>query len=257
MSLSQVARSGDAVSAADIEYRIAATRADRESAFRLVHRSYLNAGLAEPNPFGLRVTPYHLLETTEVFLARHGGRTICTLSLVADGQLGLPMESVYSSEVDALRREGFLVGEVSCLADRRDQFQGFFPIFVRLCRLMAQHAWRRGLSGLVAAVHPRHARFYRRYMHFEPIGGWRSYPSVCNRPAVALLLDFERIDRERPASFNTFFGEWLPEEMTEPRPITLRQRDYFEPMVDDGYRFVALGDAMEAASAGMPELACA
>ncbi len=251
------APSGDDATTADIEYRIASTRAEREAAFRLVHQSYLNAGLSEPNGFGLRVTPYHLLDTTEVFIAQLDGRIVFTLSLVIDGELGLPMESVYSDEVDALRQEGFLVGEVSCLADRRTQFRGFFPVFVRLCRLMAQYAWRRGLSGLAAAVHPRHARFYRRYMHFEPLGGWRSYPSVRNRPAVALLLDFDRVDRERPKSFDTFFGEWLPDEMVVPQPIPPEQCEYFRPMVGGHEPFVALGDAMEALPAGAANLAFA
>ncbi len=248
---------GDRATVADIQYRIAATRAERESAFRLVYRSYLGTGLSEPNGFGLRVTPYHLLETTEVFIAQLDGRTVSTLSLVIDGELGLPMQSVYSTEVDALRQEGFLVGEVSCLADRRTQVREFFPVFVQLCRLMAQHAWRRGLSGLVAAVHPRHARFYRRFMHFMPLGGHRSYPTVRNRPAVALLLDFDKVDRERPASFDTFFGQWLPGDMLMPQPITPEQRAYFGPMVGDRYRFVALGDVLEAAPARAAELACA
>ena len=34
---------------ADIEYRIASTREERASAFRLVYKSYLEAGLGEPN----------------------------------------------------------------------------------------------------------------------------------------------------------------------------------------------------------------
>ncbi len=257
MSASLFAAPSDDATTAEIEYRIAATRAERESAFKLVYQSYRDAGLSEPNRFGLRVTPYHLLETTEVFIAQLRGRTVFTLSLVIDGELGLPMESVYGTEVETLRQEGFLVGEVSCLADRRTQFSGFFPVFVRLCRLMAQYAWRRGLSGLVAAVHPRHARFYRRFMHFEPLGGWRSYPTVRNRPAVALILDFDRVDRERPKSFDTFFGQWLPDEMVVSRPITPAESAYFAPMVDHHERFVAIGEVGQAAPAGAGELAFA
>jgi len=235
---------------ADIEYRIADTREEREAAFRLVYNSYLRAGLGEPNRYQARVTPYHLLETSEVFIATLRGETISTLSLIVDGELGVPMESVYPEEVAQLRARGFLLGEVSCLADRRDRFEEFFPVFVRLCRGMAQHAWRRGLSGLVAAVHPRHARFYRRFMHFESIGQLRSYPSVRNRPAVALCLDFDKVDRERPRSFDTFFGEWLPDDLVASHPITADQREYFRPMIDPSFVLAPLGGEGDAFGSG-------
>jgi len=183
----------------------------------------------------MRVTPYHLLPTTEVFIALLRGEAIFTVSLVVDGQLGLPMESVYRKLVAARRAEGFLVGEVSCLADRRSQFRRFFPVFLRLTRVMVQYARRQGLDELLVAVHPKHARFYQRFMSFEMIGEETAYPAVRNHPAVALSLDFARIDRERPENYHTFFGEPLPEEELQPRPITKAQREYFRPMVDPNF----------------------
>lgn len=227
---------------ADIECKIAVTRKEREAAFRLVYNSYLRAGLGQPNPHKMRVTPYHLLPTTEVFIATCDGEAVFTVSLVVDGELGLPMESVYGREVAARREQGLLVGEVTCLADRRRQFKRFFPVFLKLSRLMAQYAWNRGLHELLAAVHPKHARFYRRFMHFETIGEERSYPTVRNHPAVALSLNFARVDRERPDSFETFFGQWLPEEHLEPQPIRMEQREFFSPMVDPSFNLAPLGD---------------
>ena len=89
---------------ADIEFKVAATQDERMAAFQLVYESYLQTGLIEPNPYQMRVTPYHLLPTTEVFVATCQGETIFTGTLVADGELGLPMESIFGREV-ALRRE--------------------------------------------------------------------------------------------------------------------------------------------------------
>lgn len=226
----------------EVECRIAGTLQERESAFALVYQSYLRAGLGEPNAYGMRVTPYHLLPTTETFIAVLRGETIFTMSLVTDGELALPMECAYGPEVEARRRRGLRLGEVSCLADRRAQFERFFPVFVRTSRLMAQHAWDRGLDELLVAVHPRHARFYRRFMHFEPLGPQRQYPTVRNHPAVALALNFARVDRERPESFETFFGTWLPEEELRARPITRDQVGHFRPMVDPGFRLAPVGD---------------
>jgi hypothetical protein len=225
---------------ADITYKIAATREERAAAFRLVYRSYLRAGLGEPNPCEMRVTPYHLLPSTEVFIALLRGEAIFTVSLVIDGELGLPMESVYRTLVAARRERGLLMGEVSCLADRRSQFRRFFPVFLRLARLMVQYARRQGLDELLVAVHPRHARFYQRFMSFEMIGEETAYPAVRNHPAVALSLDFARIDRERPENYHTFFGQPLPDEELRPRPITKAQRDYFRPMVDPRLAFAPL-----------------
>ena len=246
---STVALTGEATLAGnateDVDYRIAATLRERASALRLIYGAYLRARLGEPNDYGLRVTPYHLLPTTETFLAVCGGQTIFTMSLVIDGELGLPMECAYGQEIQTRREQGLLLGEVTCLADRRSQFERFFPVFVRVSRLMAQHAWARGLDELLVAVHPRHARFYRRFMHFEPIGPQRAYPTVRNHPAIAMCLNFARVDRERPASFETFFGQWLPEWQLQPQPITPEQAEFFRPMVDPSFRLAPVGDTYD------------
>lgn len=227
---------------ADIEYRIARTRQERAAAFRLVYESYLRSGLGQPNPYRMRVTPYHLLTTTEIFIAVFQQTPIVTMTLVMDGQLGIPMECIYAAEVAQKRQAGLRFGEVSCLADRRNRFRGFLPAFLGLSRLMAQYAWCRGLDELLVAVHPRHARFYRRFMAFEPFGTLKAYPTVRNRPALALALNFDRVDRERPKSFDTFFGQWIAEEKLQPQPIAPEDAEYFRPMVDPAFQAVPLED---------------
>ncbi|MFH1920970.1 MAG: long-chain N-acyl amino acid synthase [Planctomycetota bacterium] len=230
---------------ADLEYKIAATREERASAFRLVYTSYLEAGLGEPNSRQMRVTPYHLLPTTEVFIATLDGEPLFTVSLVVDGELGLPMESVYAREVAQRRAQGIVLGEVCCLADRRSQFREFFPVFLRLCRLMVQYALKRGVAELLVAVHPRHVRFYRRFMSFEAISQQVAYPTVRNHPAVALSLNFKRVDEERPWNYETFFGQALPPELLEPQPITWSQCEYFRLAIDPSFAPVPLGSTDE------------
>lgn len=219
----------------EIQYKIANCREERKAAFRLVYNSYLEAGLGEPNRHRMRVTPYHLLPSTEVFVAVHQGETVFTVSLITDGQLGLPMENVYGPEVRQRREQGLRVGEVSCLADRRNQYRKCFPVFLRLCRLTAQYAWNQGLDQLLVAVHPRHARFYRRFMEFEPIGEERSYPSVRNRPAIALCLDLVRLHRERTKAYETLFMPAIPGEQFASNSLDLSEREYFRSMVDSTF----------------------
>lgn len=237
---------------ADIEYRIARTRQERAAAFRLVYESYLRSGLGQPNPYRMRITPYHLLPTTEIFVAVFRHTPILTMSLVIDGVLGIPMECIYGDEVAQKRQAGLRFGEVSCLADRRNRFRGFLPAFLGLSRLMAQYAWCRGLDELLVAVHPRHARFYRRFMAFEPFGGLKAYPAVRNRPALALALNFDRVDHERPKSFDTFFGQWIAEERLQPQPITPEDAEYFRPMVDPAFQAVPLEDIDFSSRSGQP-----
>ncbi len=227
---------------ADVEYKIASSREERAGAFRLVYEAYLRAGLSEPNAHGMRVTPYHLLPTTEVFVAICREQATFTITLVGDGELGLPMEAVYASEVESRREQGLRVGEVSCLADRRSEFRRCFPVFLRLCRFTAQYAWRIGLQQLLVAVHPKHARFYKRFMDFETIGEQRSYPSVRNNPAVAMMLDMVRLHRERPEAYYTLYAPVIDHDHLKPQPITHSQREYFCPMVDSSFNFAPLGN---------------
>ncbi len=228
-------------STADIQYKVAATRAERAAAFRLVYRSYLDAGLGQPNVHEMRVTPYHLLPGTEVFVATCEDEVIFTVSLMTDGELGLPMESVYGNEIALRRAVGLRFGEVSCLADRRSQFRGFFPVFLRLSRLVVQYARRQGLDELLLAVHPRHARFYRRFMDFRQFGEEKAYPTARNHPAIALSLNFARVDRERHENSDTFFGQSVGAEMLQPQPINPADQDYFGSMVDGSFHLAPLG----------------
>ena len=215
---------------ADVLCRIAGTHHDRIAAFELVYRKYVEAELISPNRFNLRVTPYHLLPTTNVFVACEGSRIICTVSLIGDAELGLPMESIYQAELLDLRRRNLYVGEVSCLAFEPMPLNKFLLVFMQLTRLMAQHARTYGMDQFVIAVHPQHARFYQRFMGFEQIGPLKTYPSVQNAPAVACALDFAAIDQSRPKCWTSYFGSRLPESVIRSRPMSDDECDYFRPM---------------------------
>jgi len=241
---------------ADIDYKIATCRNEREAAFRLVYRSYLEAGLGQPNRYRMRVTPYHLLPSTEVFVAVLRNETVFTVSLIGDGQLGLPMENVYADEVRERREQGIRVGEVSCLADRRSKYRKCFPVFLRLCRLTAQYAWHQGLDQLLVAVHPRHARFYQRFMEFEPIGPQKSYPSVKNRPAVALSLDMVRLNREGGKGYEVLFEPAIPKEQLVSAPFVESDHEYLRGMIDPSFDCAPLAGDEDISRPRTAEMVC-
>jgi hypothetical protein len=221
----------------DIELKIAATRSERQAAFELVYRSYRRASLCEENDYGLRFTPYQLLETTDIIIAKLRGEVISTLSLVRDGELGLPLEDIYGEEVADRRAAGVQLAEVSCLADRRKGEARFFGLFRDMSRLMAQLGSKLGVEELLVAVHPRHVALYRRYMAFEPLGERRDYPTVCGNPAIALSLNFAKAAVTSPNRWREFFGQPLPANVTRPCPLTESDRGYFLGMQEASCSF--------------------
>ncbi len=224
----------------NLSFTIADNRVERSDAFRLVYESYLDKGLIEENPFGMRVTPYHLLPSTNVFVARLNGTVICTVSLIGDGQLGLPMDTIYAEEVNASRDKGQYVGEISCLAVKDISFKCFLPVFLKLTRLMTQFARSIGMNQFLIAVHPKHARFYKRYMGFEQIGEFKEYPSVCNAPAVAYSLDFARIDRDRPPCYDEYFSQPIPLDQLRTQEMSFEEIEFFGRVTDQSRDCVPL-----------------
>lgn len=216
----------------EVVYKIASGPEELKAAFRLVYQSYLRCGLTKPNPYRMRVTPFHLLSTTEVFVAVHRGEVICTMTLVRDGRLGLPMEVVYGQEVACRRAQGTSVAEVSCLACRPRSLVPGLPVLIQVMSLMGQCARRRGIDELLIAIHPRHAAFYQRFIGFKAIGREKVYGSVCNKPAVALALDLKHLAVIHPRAHKRFFGSPFPEEELQWRLMSEELQAELGAMVD-------------------------
>jgi hypothetical protein len=185
---------------------------DVEDALRLVYNAYRKTGLIQENEYELRATKYHLLPTSNIFLARDNGEVLGTLTLVRDGLYGLPMEDIFADEIAQRREQGIRMAEVSCLADAGHGKSHMLAVVVQLMSHMAQFALGNGVRELVIAVHPHHMGFYERFAGFEVIGEQRSYGAVCNNPAVALAVDLTTINVKNPRVHQRFFGNPFAEE---------------------------------------------
>lgn len=216
---------------ADVIVKVASNRTEFDGAFRLIYSSYLRAGLCSPSASQMRITPYHLLPSTDVLIGRLRGEVISTLSLVRDGELGLPIESLYGEEVNRRRAAGLRLAEVSCLADRRKEPARFFGLFCDLAKIMVQMAASEGIDQLLIAVHPRHARMYCRAMAFQQFGELLDYPLVNGNAAVGLTLDLEYVRTQQAAIWGRFVGESLPQNVIQRRPMGDADRKYFDSLM--------------------------
>lgn len=211
--------------------RPAATRAERTAAFRIVYEAYLQAGLIEPNPHRLRVTPYQLLPTTDIFIALDGERPIATVSLVRDGDAGLPCETLFPRETAQRRRRGSSLGEACSLAMAATDLPHRLAL-LGMMRVLAQTARRRKVDELLAAVHPRHASFYQHALCFEAFGATVPHRQLRNRPAVGLALSFPRVDRLRPRSYALFFDAPLSHAAPEAPAISDDELAFFRDVAE-------------------------
>jgi hypothetical protein len=223
----EIPRISDCTTPAPAQVRIAQTMRDRMAAFGLVYDKYLAKGMLHPNPFRMRVIEHHLLPTTTVFVAVRDGEVVATVTLIGDGALGLPMDHIHPEVTESVRDRQLYVGEVSCLAFKKQEMKFVLPIFIDLTRLMAQFARANGMQQFLIGCIPQHARFYCRFLGFEQIGQVRPYPTVCNTLGVACCLDFERVDRDRPDCYDKYFGKRLPDQMLHSEPMSPFEEEAF------------------------------
>lgn len=199
-----------------LKFGLARSRDDLTQAFRLVFDSYYDAGLVTEKPSGIRLTPHHLMPTSEVLVARLEDTVVSTLSMFADGYLGLPMESMYGEQIQSLRDDGLRLAEIGCLADRRHAPIRFMDAFIQLGRLLAQICQVRGIDALVAVMHPKHARLYQRVMGFRQIGDLSQCPYANDNPAVAVYMRFD--DHRGTPLYDRYFSDpWPQKELLQYR----------------------------------------
>lgn len=199
------------------------TLEEYRQAFSLVHEEYLRAGyIQRPNASRMLFNLQNLLPCSSVLLISHRGVVVSTLSLVQDtNSLGLPMDSIYSSELNSLRGKGRRISEACGLATS-NKFR-WKNIFMFTFRAIYWHALENNLTDICVMVNPKHAAFYKTLLLFEEIGPEKHYPRL-GVPAVALRLNLEgqqeRLwkaykDFDRDCNLYKFVYENFPESAEE------------------------------------------
>jgi hypothetical protein len=153
---------------------------------RLIERMYSSRGLF---PYGQGVS---LDERNITVVACKDEHAVATLTLSMDMGEGLLADTLYRDEIDALRRVGGRVCEVTRFAmdpahSSHEALAGMLQILYILARLTHR------VTDVFIEVHPRHSGFYRRLLGYQVLGPERICPRV-GAPAVLMHLCQRKLD---------------------------------------------------------------
>jgi len=187
----------------DVEFKIAATRAELLGAFALIYREYLLRGYILPQHYraGLRITLFNLHPETIVFIAMRDGAIVATCSLIPDSILGLPMDMAYKLEGDSLREQKRKLCEGAYLSIDNELFGSkMFSLFnvakldflLSLFKMVFQYAVRYSeYDDLCIVTDPKYAIF--QFLPFDTFGGVKcyGYDRVWLKRKAAVLKRFD------------------------------------------------------------------
>lgn len=161
-----------------IHIRLADSQQHQEATSLLIRKMYGWRGYAvdgDGSADGGRIT----------LLAESRGVVVGTMGLCLDGELGLPADDHFRSQIDLLRAQGRRLCEPSRLAIDAGMSKRVFASMIHVSYLYA-HVLQ-GYTDYVIEVNPRHVVFYQRMLGFERVGPQRACRRV-GAPAVLLRL---------------------------------------------------------------------
>ncbi len=172
-----------------VSVHFASSVEDMKEVFHLVYKRYHEVGLIPKKKDEIYCTPYQFFSGSRIAFARdiNTGKVSSTATLVLDSEHGLPSDKTYKDILDALRNSNQRLAEYTCLAALPDIYSRNGLLYV--LRLLGRYALKRGVTGVVASVHPKHADFYEKVLLFKRMGDLRYYNGLENAPAYLEFLD--------------------------------------------------------------------
>ena len=170
----------------------AETPEELEQAFALVHDEYLKLGyISKPDPSGMFFGIHNLLPETVTLTVNSDSKVVATLTQVPDTrEYGLPMDRIYRTELNDLRRKGRKLAELCGLVTSSKL--RWKNLYMQMCRIVYTHALCNGVDDFCIMVNPKHVEFYESIFLFERLGPEKLYPTL-GVPAVALCADLNKM----------------------------------------------------------------
>lgn len=188
-----------------IDYRVARTKEELEKAYLLVYNEYLKRNYICQSSAELRLSIHNALPSTSTFIAVLENEIFSTATIVADSELGLPMDETYHEELSQLRKQNKKLCEVTMLASNTSLFtegvsmmlnsKKMFLVF-NLFKLIFDYAIQYlKLDCICITINPKHSLTYD-FLLFKDLGGLKQYDKANGAPAIAKLLDLSTVERE-------------------------------------------------------------
>lgn len=179
---------------AEVHFDVARSLQDVLAAWRFLYDQYLRAGYIPSNPSGLYVCRQAIGPDTLVVLAPREGQVVGTISAIMDGPLGLPLDSVYPEELNALHTEDRRFFELGLLCQTSNSFRDL----LELMRHAYYFAMYQGGTDCVCGIPPKWTRFYSRAVGFRPIGEVRHGVGNIDAPVQLIYISAEYAQRYFP-----------------------------------------------------------
>lgn len=151
----------------NVSIRLARNAEEVRRANRLVFRNYVECGYWRDDEIELARNQYLRLPSRHVMVVVDGREIIGTLSLILDSCLGMPADSFQSGAIEALRRDGAALAEISAFAFAKDHPHQHTLLHFLMAFLARYSYYYAAVDRLVAVCTPKHARFYELYYGFE------------------------------------------------------------------------------------------
>ncbi len=165
----------------------ACTLPELRAAYALVHDVFVSNGFILPESGGMRLRIFEMCPETATFIARKGGEVVGVLSVVVDSpELGLPSDTAFQPELDALRETGMRLCELTNQAVAKDYRRS--GLLTELMQCAIAYILEVGCDRAIATVSPGHTGFYQ-LLGFNQLGQQRSYSKKLYDPVVALTVD--------------------------------------------------------------------
>ncbi len=171
------------------EIRLAMDGASKKRAQGLVKQAYGARGLHLETAVAKPFNSHREEEKFALIVETDHGKLAGTVGLVVESANGLPCDSIFRAEADALRKKGRRLAEVTGLAADRAESKEVLLHLMDFVLILARRVVR--ATDVLIEVHPRHTLFYRRALLFEEAGSVRACRRVGGAPASLLRLDLD------------------------------------------------------------------
>ena len=172
----------------DFQLRLANSRGLQSESCALVQRMYAWRGYKRAEHASIQLANEATLQTCR------GEQVFGTLTVRYDSDAGLAADDLYRTELDAYRREGARVAELTRLAvdpelGSKEVLGALFHAAYIFCGPVGR------VSDVFIEVNPRHVAFYQRMLDFRQAGEPRICPRV-DAPAVLLHVDAAHVGEQ-------------------------------------------------------------